>query len=116
MSEFLDTWEEFLEDVTVKIYSETNTNGIVNKTLVSTTTVQMIPQAFENTTNSNNQELDRKLQGKNETGEMLFMSENDYEKGKTIFTYDGFNYRIDKKNPIKKLVPHYEYIAVLTKV
>jgi hypothetical protein len=107
---------EFLEDVVVKIYTETNTNGIVSKTLTSTTTVKMIVQANENSQSSNSEQLDRKLQGKNESGEMLFMTDNEYNKASTIFTYNGLNYRIDQKDEIKVILPHFEYVGVVSKV
>lgn len=118
MSEFTDTWSEFFDDnlVTVKIYSESNTGGIVNKTLVSSTDVQMIVQANENSQTTNSEQTDRKLQGKNETGELLFMTEHNYNKKTTIFTYMGLNYHIDQKDPNHKILPHYEYVGTLSKV
>jgi hypothetical protein len=44
------------------------------------------------------------------------MTDNEYNKASTIFTYNGLNYRIDQKDEIKVILPHFEYVGVVSKV
>lgn len=115
MSEFTETWAEFLETITVtKVTGTSNTGGIVSKT-TTTQTIDAIIQPSEESRTVNSQILDRGLSGKNETGSLLVMTDVELNKDDT-FPYDGFKYRIDQKANITKILPHYEYVAVLSKV
>ena len=115
MSEFTDTWAEFLETITItKVTGSSNTGGIVNKT-TTTVTIDAIIQPSEESRSINSQMLDRSLDGKNEKGSLLVLTDEILNKDDT-FIYDNFKYRIDQKANITKILPHYEYVALLTKV
>lgn len=112
---FQTDWKDFITNLTItEITGTTNTGGIVTKT-TATRNIYAIVQTTKESKNNNADILDRELKGKNEKGDLSIITDENLEKG-TTFIYEGKNYRIDNKNPVKKILPHYKYIAVITKI